>query len=242
MEKSENSHDKPANVREMFSRISPCYDLMNRLMTFGMDLYWRRFLVEKARIPENGRVLDVGTGTGDIVLEIFKHSPETRITGVDFTHGMIETGRKKAGIRKAEWCQADAMNLPFIGATFDAVTSGFLMRNVTDVLSAFREQVRVVKPGGSIVCLDTSPVPPGLWRPFSLFYLKKVIPLLGAVITGEKQDYSYLPDSTLHFFEPEALAIIMGKAGIEKVGFKRFMFGNIAVHWGIKPLLKPKGY
>ena len=233
--KQNDSQDKAVYVRKMFGRISNRYDLMNRLMTFGRDVSWRRFLVAAANVPKGGRVLDVGTGTGDIAFELLRRDPEAKIVGVDFTDEMMGIGRKKAGNLIIQWCQADALRLPFPEATFDAVTSGFLVRNVIDVPKTFREQARVVKPGGRVVCLDTSLVPRSVCRPFFLFYLKILIPFLGSMITGEKSAYKYLPESTLHFMEPEALADIMKKAGLERVTFRRFMFGNIAAHWGVRP-------
>jgi demethylmenaquinone methyltransferase/2-methoxy-6-polyprenyl-1,4-benzoquinol methylase len=126
--------------------------------------------------------------------------------------------------------------LPFPDATFDAVTSGFLIRNVPDVRSAFREQVRVVKPGGRVVCLDTSPAPRNTSRPFSMFYLRVLIPLLGFMITGKKGAYKYLSTSTFNFIEPDVLSDIMKDEGFEEVGFRHFMFGNIALHWGTRPV------
>ena len=104
------------------------------------------------------------------------------------------------------------------------------------MFKTFEEQVRVVRPGGRVVCLDTSPVPPGLLRPIFLFYFKVLIPFLGSLISGEKKAYKYLPESTIHFIGPEELAGIMRRAGLKEVGYRRFMFGNIAVHWGARPV------
>jgi demethylmenaquinone methyltransferase/2-methoxy-6-polyprenyl-1,4-benzoquinol methylase len=227
--------EKVNYVRKMFSRISGSYDLMNRLMTFNRDMTWRRFLISIANVPKGGRVLDVGTGTGDIAFEALKVDPSVSVTGIDFTAEMMKEGRKREGSPGICWCLGDALQLPFEDATFDAVTSGFLIRNVVDAQSVFREQVRVVKPGGRVVCLDTSPAPRNIVRPFALFYLKILIPSLGRLITGEKDAYSYLYGSTLDFMEPNALADIMKGAGLEDVAFRRFMFGNISVHWGMRP-------
>jgi demethylmenaquinone methyltransferase/2-methoxy-6-polyprenyl-1,4-benzoquinol methylase len=227
--------EKVSHVRRMFGRISGKYDLMNRLMTFNRDRTWRRFLISIASVPKGGRMLDVGTGTGDIAFEAFRVDPTAFVTGLDFTREMMEIGRKREDSRRIGWCQADALRLPFPDAAFDAVTSGFLIRNVLDAPSVFREQVRVVKPGGRVVCLDTSPAPRNIVRPFAMFYLKILIPSLGRLITGEKDAYSYLYMSTLDFMEPNVLADIMKGAGLEDVAFRRFMFGNISVHWGMRP-------
>jgi demethylmenaquinone methyltransferase / 2-methoxy-6-polyprenyl-1,4-benzoquinol methylase len=223
-------------VRGMFSRISPDYDFMNRLMTFGRDMAWRRLLLAAARLPKDGLLLDAGTGTGDIALEAMQIDSGLRVIGVDFTAEMMETGRRRAGAEKVGWCCADAMNLPFSDATFDAVVSGFLMRNVADIDATIKEQVRVVKPGGCVVCLDTTPAKKGLLRPVTQFYLCTVIPLLGKLLTGKGDAYKYLTRSTINFINAETLADIMREAGLEGVAFKRLMFGNVALHWGKRPV------
>jgi demethylmenaquinone methyltransferase / 2-methoxy-6-polyprenyl-1,4-benzoquinol methylase len=222
-------------VRGMFSHISSDYDFMNRLMSLGRDMSWRRLLLTEAGIHRGSTLLDVGTGTGDIALESLRFNPAVRVTGVDFTEEMMRIGCKRKGAEKIDWVRADALRLPFPDATFDAVVSGFLMRNVTDVSAAFKEQVRIVKPGGRVVCLDTTPSIKGILRPVTQFYLRVVIPSLGRLLTGKGDAYRYLTKSTLNFVNAEALAVIMKNAGLEEVAFKRLMFGNIAMHRGVRP-------
>jgi demethylmenaquinone methyltransferase/2-methoxy-6-polyprenyl-1,4-benzoquinol methylase len=193
--------NKSQNIKKMFSSIAGRYDLLNRLMSFGRDMHWRRYLVTKALIPDGGRVLDVGIGTGDIAFEILKLYPLTKVTGVDLTIEMMEVGQKKAGDRKIEWCLADARGLPFSDNTFDAVVSGFLARNVFNLSMAFKEQIRVTRQGGRVLCLDTSPVPNNILKPLTLFYLNKVIPFMGHKIAGEGKAYTlYLPSQINHEF------------------------------------------
>jgi len=223
-------------IKDMFDSISGRYDLMNRLMTFGRDIAWRRFMTSITNLPKGGRLLDVGTGTGDIAFEALRADPSVRVIGLDFTAEMMKTGRKRERSELIGWCLGDALRLPFPDDTFDAVTSGFLIRNVLDVQSAFREQLRVVKPGGRVICLDTSPAPRNISWPFAMFHLKLFIPFLGFMITGKKGAYKYLSTSTFNFIEPEALSDIMKGEGLEEVGFRRFMFGNIALHWGTRPV------
>lgn len=232
---SKKEQAKERYIHGMFAEISHDYDFMNRLMTFGMDLRWRRLMIDMAGIPGGGRLLDVGTGTGDIPLEAMRIDPSMRITGVDFTVEMMVVGRMRKGAEKIQWCRGDALSLPFPDATFDAAVSGFLLRNVVDVKAALMEQVRVVKPGGHVVCLDTSPARQNMLRPFILFYLKIVIPFLGRLLTGKGDAYRYLTASSINFLQPEALAGIMRDVGLKDVGFKRMMFGNIAVHKGVRP-------
>jgi demethylmenaquinone methyltransferase/2-methoxy-6-polyprenyl-1,4-benzoquinol methylase len=223
-------------VRDMFGQISGRYDLMNRLISLGRDRSWRRYAVRKAAPPQDGRLLDVGSGTGDIALEALLRYPGVSVTAVDFSLRMLMVGRKRPAGRKLFWCSADALELPFPDATFDSVTSGYLVRNVKDVRQAFAEQMRVVKPGGSIVCLDTSPIPKNLMRIPVLFYLKIVIPLLGLLIAGNRAAYMYLPKSTQAFMTPEQLASHMRSAGLQDISYRRFMLGTMAVHTGIRPI------
>ncbi|MBN1625051.1 MAG: ubiquinone/menaquinone biosynthesis methyltransferase [Deltaproteobacteria bacterium] len=235
--KSKSDEEKAGYVRGIFAAISRNYDFINRLMTFGMDMSWRRFLLSVADVPLSGRLLDVGTGTGDIALEALRMDPWIRVTGLDFTAEMMEAGRRRKDADAIDWCRGDALCMPFPDKIYDAVVSGFLLRNVVDVRSALMEQVRVVKPGGRVVCLDTSPVPRNILRPIIHLYLRIVIPLLGRLLTGKGDAYNYLASSTINFLEPEVLGNIMREAGLEDVHFRRFMFGNIAVHWGVRPAL-----
>jgi demethylmenaquinone methyltransferase/2-methoxy-6-polyprenyl-1,4-benzoquinol methylase len=133
------------------------------------------------------------------------------------------------------WCAGDALYLPFKGAGFDVVTSGYLIRNVSDAAQAFSEQVRVVKPGGRVVCLDTSPPPDNFFRSVILFFLNTVIPFLGQLISGNRSAYTYLPESTKEFATPQQLAHMMRASGLVDIKYRTYMFGTIAVHVGIKP-------
>jgi demethylmenaquinone methyltransferase/2-methoxy-6-polyprenyl-1,4-benzoquinol methylase len=228
--------EKAVRVRRMFERISGSYDLMNRLMTLGRDRYWRRYMVKKAALPRGGRLLDVGAGTGDIALEALRRDPTLSVTAMDFSFRMMQVGRRRPAGQKVFWCHADALQLPFPDATFDAVTSGYLVRNVIDVRQAFEEQMRVVRPGGRVVCLDTSPVPFNALRPFILFHLKVIIPLLGSLVTRNRGAYTYLPESTQAFMAPDHLASIMSNVGLKDVSYRRFMFGTMAAHTGLRPV------
>jgi demethylmenaquinone methyltransferase/2-methoxy-6-polyprenyl-1,4-benzoquinol methylase len=222
-------------VQEMFARIAGRYDLMNRLMTAGQDIRWRRFAIEQARLPENGRLLDIATGTGDIALEGLTQTPGLQAIGGDFTLEMMRVGKRYLQRQAIRWVGADTLALPFPDSSFDAVTAGFLMRNVIDVPGAFREQMRVTKPGGRVVVLESSPPKQNVLRPFILNHLNYVIPALGRLITGEREAYSYLPDSTQQFQSPESLVSIMRQVGFTNIGYKLFMFGTIAIHVGQKP-------
>jgi demethylmenaquinone methyltransferase/2-methoxy-6-polyprenyl-1,4-benzoquinol methylase len=218
----------------MFTRIAGRYDVMNRLMTFGQDLSWRKEVIRRAAIQPGNRVLDLGSGTGDIALEIHAHQPDAWPLAADFTVEMMRVGQKRPNGDALDWCATDALNLPYANESFDAVVSGFLMRNVSDLPRALAEQRRILKPGGRIVILDTTRPPENLLAPFIRIHLNTVIPTLGKLITGESEAYTYLPDTTKGFLRAEELAMRMSDATFSGIGFKRVMFGTIAIHWGMK--------
>ena len=227
-------HERAQYVRAMFDRIAPRYDLMNRLMTAGQDMRWRRRLLNKAALPVRGRLLDLGTGTGDVPLAALRAQPGLSPVGADFSEGMLRAGRARAGGSGVRWLSTDALQLPFPASTFDAVTSAFLMRNVIDLERAFGEQQRVLRPGGKVVCLDTTPPGFTLFRTALQFHLHRVIPFLGRLIAGQREAYTYLPESTEGFLPAEGLAECIRAASFRDVDFQRMMFGTVALHWGTK--------
>jgi demethylmenaquinone methyltransferase/2-methoxy-6-polyprenyl-1,4-benzoquinol methylase len=227
--------ERAAYVQAMFARIAARYDVMNRLMTFGQDGGWRRQVIQRAQLPPGGRLLDLGTGTGDLAFEALQQTPAAQAVGGDFTLAMMRVGQKRREGSRVRWSGTDALNLPFPDNTFDAVTSGYLMRNVADMGRGWGEQWRVLKPGGRVVCLDTTPPERNRLRPFILFHLRFIIPTLGSLVAGNSEAYKYLPDSTEGFLAAEALAERMREAGFAEVGFQRLMLGTMAIHWGVKP-------
>lgn len=235
MKKPIKAENHAQRVREMFGRISPHYDLMNRIMTLGRDRQWRQHAVKMAELSPESVLLDLGCGTGDIAHEAFRRNPSGKIVAADFTLSMIATARKRNSGEKVIWVAADAMELPFADESFDAVVSGYLMRNVADLNQALKEQFRVLKPGGKMVCLDTSPPPSNIFKPFILFYFKIVIPIFGGLISKDKAAYRYLPESTNRFLSPTELANAIASVGFISEGYRQFMFGTQAVHVGIRP-------
>ncbi|MBP1701642.1 MAG: ubiE [Chloroflexi bacterium] len=225
-------------VQEMFTQIAPRYDLMNRLMTIGQDVVWRREVIHRAELPSEGWLLDLGAGTGDLGREALSQQPGCRVVAADFTLDMMRIGRQNMYTASQEpllaWCGADATRLPFPDRSFQVVVSGFLMRNVVNVRHSLSEQYRVLSPGGRIVILDTTPPPRTPLSPFIRFHLHTVIPTLGRWVAGNADAYHYLPDSTESFLEPEQLAARLMAAGFREVGFQRLMLGTIAIHWGAK--------
>jgi demethylmenaquinone methyltransferase/2-methoxy-6-polyprenyl-1,4-benzoquinol methylase len=215
----------------MFALIAKRYDLMNRLMTGGQDIRWRKQVVQLARLNQNSRLLDLGTGTGDLAREVLAQFPQAKVIAADFTLEMMRVGQKNGVLN---FSSADALCLPFKNSLFDAVVSGFLMRNVIDLQKALEEQYRVLKNGGRIVILDTTRPKKNILSPFIWLHLHVLIPALGRLVTGASEAYRYLPETTEGFVTAENLASRMAAVGFKKINYQRFMFGTIAIHWGKK--------
>ncbi len=216
-------------VRNMFAQIAQHYDRMNGLMTAGQDSRWRRQVIRLARLHQQERLLDLGTGTGGLAREAKKQQPAVKVAAVDFTLRMLTAAEDRTPLDR---CAADALQLPFQGETFDAVVSGFLMRNVVDVDQALHEQCRVLKPGGRLVILDTTRPQPNLFWPLAWTHMHIVIPILGRLVAGSRDAYAYLIESTDNFLSASELASRMQKTGLRKIQFQVLMFRTIAIHWG----------
>jgi demethylmenaquinone methyltransferase/2-methoxy-6-polyprenyl-1,4-benzoquinol methylase len=207
---------------------------MNRLMTAGQDRAWRREAISRAKLPAGGRMLDLGAGTGDLALEALRQQPDSRTFAADFTLEMMRVGKRRKNANFIEWLAADALSLPYRDESFDAVVSGYLLRNVSDIRQALGEQLRVLKPGGRVVALDTTRPQPGPLSPIINLHLRRVIPTLGRLVTSDSDAYSYLTSSTADFLSAEQLSERFIMAGFREVGFLRMMAGTIAIHWGVK--------
>ena len=226
----------PSKIKEMFSQIAPRYNLMNRLMTAGLDIHWRNELVKKAKIERKSRILDLATGTGDLAFTIRRNHSENEIIAADFAMPMLQIGKRNSLGKTIKWCVANAMNLPFPDNHFQFVTSGFLYRNLSDLHMSIKEQVRVLDRGGRLLALDSSPPPPSLLRPLVYIYLRYGIPSLGRIFGGVNgaSAYQYLPESTLNFSTPQELALLLRDVGLINIGWKSYLFGTIVLIWGDK--------
>jgi demethylmenaquinone methyltransferase/2-methoxy-6-polyprenyl-1,4-benzoquinol methylase len=223
--------DRAIYVHQIFGSIAKRYTLMNRLMTAGQDAVWRRRTIQLARLAPEGRLLDLGTGTGDLGREALRQQPGIRLAAVDFSREMMLAGQR---ISHLPWINADALCLPFPDQVFDAVVSGFLLRNVGDLDRALNEQHRILKNGGWIVILETTRPQAGLLTPLVWIHMHLTIPWLGGLITGEPAAYRYLPASSEAFMDTQTLAHRLGSSGFQEVQFQRLMFGTIAIHWARK--------
>jgi demethylmenaquinone methyltransferase / 2-methoxy-6-polyprenyl-1,4-benzoquinol methylase len=213
----------PVEVQRMFDRISPVYDVMNRVMTAGLDRRWRR-LTAQAAVRPGDRVLDACCGTGDLALEALRAGGD--VVGVDFSERMLERARRKSD--EVEWVQGDVTELPYEGGSFDAVTVGFGIRNVPELDAGLRELARVLRPGGRFGCLEITR-PRGVLRPFFRLWFDGVVPLLGRVLPGGAA-YTYLPASVRRFPGPTDLAAAMEQAGFRDVRYRLLAGGIVALH------------
>jgi len=237
----------------MFARIAPRYDLMNRLMTAGLDGRWRRLAAAQAVLAPGDRALDVCCGTGDLSFALVDRWPGCEVTGLDFTEEMLVRARQKAagrdgagagdgtgarggaGARQPRFVRGDVLALPFGDGEFAAVTVGWGVRNVPDLSRALREMARVMRPGGRVVCLDSTRPPKGFGRRFHQVWFDRVVPVLGRVVAGEGSAYAYLPASVHDFPDADRLAALLAGAGLVRVRYRRFGFGAVALHVGEAP-------
>lgn len=229
------------DVRDMFDRIVPRYDLLNRVMTGGRDIAWRKLAVREALRhvdPEEARVLDVATGTGDLAIAL-RDARVEEVVALDFSAAMLAEAVRKENPRPGgshiTWVEGDAMALPFPDAGFDAVTVGFGLRNMPNYAAALQEMERVLKPGGVLVCLETTqPALPFLREGFNL-YFRRAVPLIGRLLSGDNDAYSYLPASSAVFPDAETLGQMMIQVGLKYVRYLLLAVGTVALHTGRKP-------
>lgn len=231
---------KPAYVRTMFDRIARVYDLMNRVLTVGMDERWRDFAARQLALRSGERALDLGCGTGDMSVAIARRSPaDAKVVGVDFSEGMLAVGREKIrrlGLEdRIELRQGDGLRLDVADDTFDGVTSAWLVRNLSDIPAGFREMRRVTRPGGRVVCLEMShPYNPIFNWGFHL-YFDRIVPLIGKLVGKSFDAYSYLPSSVVSHPDAPALKHIIEGAGWRDVRYYYLLGGVVAVHVATNP-------
>jgi len=230
--------EKGRGIRDMFDKIAPRYDLLNRLLSLGIDQRWRRFAVRQLSIPKNGRVLDIATGTGDVALEIGRQTDRSvKIVGSDFTQGMLVLGQEK--ISESSYrdrivlVNAPCEEMPHPSGVFDGITIAFGIRNVVDRQKGLCEMARVLKPGGRAVILEFATPRNSVFRAIYFFYFLKVLPWLGGLIS-QRSAYQYLPDSVLEFPDRETFKAMMEEAGFVDVKVHDLTGGIAAVHVGTR--------
>ncbi len=226
-------------IRSMFGQIAPWYDFLNHLLSLNIDKRWRRTTTRRVPPCEDGPILDLCTGTGDLALEYRKVAPASvEIIGADFTPEMLTRARKKAGRKQGiSFVEADAQQLPFADDTFQIVSVAFGLRNICDPDRGLAEMIRVARPGGRIAILEfskpTAPVIGWLYR----WYFRYLLPAIGQILSRNKSSaYRYLPESVLQFPDGEAMASKLRATGLDKVWFKPLTFGVATLYVGEKPL------
>lgn len=228
---------KKEQVAKMFNKISRRYDLLNHLLSLGIDIIWRKKAIKKLSGQKPKIILDVATGTGDFAIEALKLNPE-KVIGIDISEGMLEQGRQKMKKKnyddKIELLYGDSENLPFEDEKFDAIIAAFGVRNFEDLEAGLKEMHRVMKKGGKVVILEFSR--PGIFPFKQLYnlYFKIVLPLIGRTIAKDNSAYSYLPESVQHFPDGEDFLNILNKIGFTKTQCSPLTFGISSIYTGIK--------
>lgn len=227
-----------AGSGQMFDAIADRYDLMNRLISLGLDQSWRRKLVNALAARELTHVLDLATGTADIALAVARRYPTARVTGVDPSANMLAVGAKKVTAQgladRVTLALGDGQALAFNDDTFDGACISFGIRNVPDRLAGLREMARVTRPGGAVAVLELGEPRRGLLAPFARFHVRHVVPTLGAWLSGSRE-YAYLAKSIAAFPAPEAFAELMGEAGLVNVTVERLGFDAAHLYVGRVP-------
>lgn len=230
--------EKGEKIQEMFGTIAPRYDFLNRLLSFGIDRRWRTKAVQLLKYHESSRILDVATGTGDVALEIARHTPPSvNITGADFCSEMVELGQVKVAespyAGRIDFKVAPCEDLPFPDNTFDSITIAFGIRNVVDRRLGLAEMWRVLAPGGRMIILEFSTPRSQLFRQIYYFYFKNLLPMIGGLFSRYNA-YKYLPDSVLEFPSQEEFARMIAETGFKNVQVLELTFGIASIYSGDK--------
>jgi demethylmenaquinone methyltransferase/2-methoxy-6-polyprenyl-1,4-benzoquinol methylase len=238
-EKFRETGGKRTYVQRLFGRIARIYDLMNRLMSFGLDGYWRERAARYLALGTGETGLDLGVGTADLSIAVIRRSgPGTHMIGIDITPEMLEQGRAKLarlGLEdRIELRLGDAEHIDLPDNSVDGCCSAFTVRNLTDIEQGFREMLRVVRPGGRVVCLEISHPPGKILSTLFRWYFYRLAPLFGSIIGKAFEEYHYLPHSLTHFPDAPQLQAIMERAGWSDVRFYRLSGGIVALHVGTK--------
>jgi demethylmenaquinone methyltransferase/2-methoxy-6-polyprenyl-1,4-benzoquinol methylase len=238
-EKFREKGGKQSYVQRLFGRIARIYDIMNRLMSFGLDRYWRAFAARYLALATGELGLDLGVGTADLSIAVIRCSgPGTHMIGMDITPEMLDQGRIKLarlGLQdRIELRIGDAEHIDLPDNSVDGCCSAFTVRNLTDIRQGFREMLRVVRPGGRVVCLEISHPPGRIFGALFYFYFYKLAPLFGTIIGKAFEEYNYLPHSLTSFPDAPTLQAIMEEVGWSEVHFYRLTGGIVAVHVGTK--------
>jgi len=221
----------PRLMREMFGTIAPRYDFITQVLSYGMDRRWKRQGLEKVALPQGAAVLDLASGTGDFSRLVLDKFPASSVFAVDLTEPMLDQARRR-GIRNV--ICANALNLPFAGASFDCVFIGYGLRNFPNLVAAVAEVERVIRPGGQLATLDFFLPENRVLRRIYLAYLYAVGAFWGFLLHGRPRTYTYIPDSLRSFISIQDFSRLLQRVGYARVEARRFIFGGIGLHWATK--------
>ena len=226
-------------IADLFARIAPRYDVMNTLMTGGLHRRWRGAAARIATLGLEGIALDVATGTGDLALVLARRPGNTGAVGLDLLPQMVVRARaksRKKGLNRAVgFLVGDSLSLPFPDGEFACATTAWGLRNMPDVRVALEEMVRVVRPGGRVVSLESMPLERGPFRHILRFGFLHVVPLMGQLVAGDRAAYTYLPRSVDRFLTVDGLEKLFHEVGLLDVGYRKMGLGMVALHWGTVP-------
>ena len=230
---------KTDQVEEMFDSIAPAYDFMNRAMTLGIDKLWRAKAVKMIRRRQPADILDVATGTGDLAIKLAREIPGVRVTGVDLSEQMLAIGRDKvrlAGLSdRISLSKADCLALPMADASFDAVTVAYGVRNFEHLAQGYREMARVLRPGGMLCVVELSVPQSRLVRPFYELYTRRIIPVIGRMVSSDRSAYTYLPASIAAMPQGERMLAIMEEAGLVRPALRPLTLGVCTIYTAFRP-------
>ena len=237
MQKPEAAH-RAERIREMFDRVCNRYELNNALLSFGLDLYWRRRARRLLKLAPTDRVIDLCCGTGAVTRCLAMSVPQGEVVGVDFSEGMLRPAREhkgSPGAGKVRYICSDVLKVPLPDHTFDALTICYGPRNIVDLPALWTEMIRLVKPGGQVLSLELTR-PPGLMGVFHEIYLRYVVPFIGGIVSGDREAYNYLSETISGFLAPQELAQSMESAGLRDVSVLPLTGGIVTIHHARTPL------
>ena len=230
---------RASKVGDLFAAIARRYDLLNDLQSFGLHRRWKHRVVELAAVRPGQRALDVCCGTGDIALALARAG--TEVTGLDFSQAMLEIAetrrlkKPQSAVANPKFMQGDAQQLPFPDNSFDAVTIGYGLRNLSSCETGLREMLRVARPGGRLVVLDFGKPPNALWRAIYFTHLKISVPLMGWLFSGNADAYAYILESLKHYPAQQGVAEKMRELNLSNVRVINLLGGAMAINYGEKP-------
>ena len=232
-------HPRDQAVQNMFDRIAGRYDLLNRVISFRLDTWWRAQAIRTVLSGENPSIVDLGTGTGDLAFNAARITKgKARIIGLDFSLQMVRRAQsKRAGAphgSSTAFIQGSAVAAPLRDRTFDGAMTAFVLRNVSDLPVFFAEAFRVLKPRGKLVSLDMFPPSPGRFAKLYAIYFYRMMPWIGGLLSNDRQAYQYLSDSVKRFYSPETVATMISEAGFQEVAIRKFLCGAVCIHVAVK--------